>query len=335
MNEREMNIYLAPFQGITGWVFREVYSRHFPYVDKLFTPFFTNTRSKGKPDIKYRELKSTTHSGIPVVPQILSNDAGEMIRFATVCRDMGYDEINWNLGCPFRRVAIKRRGSGLMMYPGQIEAILEEIIPDLPLSLSVKCRLGYETPTEILRMMSVFNAFDLKEIIIHARLGRQLYKGDVNLPGFVAALNLSELPVVYNGDIFGVDDIRQFAEHTGPLAGWMIGRGLLVDPFLPADIKKEDVKGGRKRVEVVRRYVDDLYFEYRKYLNDRLHAIHIMKELWEYLAYGFDRPGKVFDKVKKSNSFDQYEEAVHAIFKQYEWMGCATGNFRPEQMSNK
>ncbi len=320
-------IYLAPFQGVTGAVYREIYTRHFPYIDKLFTPFFTNTDSRKTLVRRASELENTSHNLIPVIPQVLSNDPKEIINFSRVCLDLGFEEINWNLGCPFPRVARKKRGSGLMMYPDLVADILAKIRSQLKLRLSIKCRLGYESPEEILKMMPVFNQFPVSELIIHARIGKQLYSGNIDTDSFIKARELSGHPVVYNGDIFVKKDMDRFTSLFGPVEGWMIGRGLLVDPFLPGDIKCLTSAGENERKILIRRFVEDLYYAYRKTMNDRLHAIHIMKELWEYLAFGFDHPGKVFDGIKKTNTFDSYEEAVTKIFQNHDWKGAREGIF--------
>jgi tRNA-dihydrouridine synthase B len=330
VTDQSIKIYLAPFQGITGAVYREIYTRHFPYVDKLFTPFFTNTDSRKNLVRRTSELEKTIHNHIPVIPQVLSNDPNEIINFSRVCFDLGFKEINWNLGCPFPRVARKKRGSGLLMYPELVADILGIIRSELPLRLSVKCRLGYESPDEIFAMMPVFNEFPLSELIIHARIGKQLYKGDIDTDAFIKAREMSDHPVVYNGDILLQKDVDRFTPLVGPVKGWMIGRGLLVDPFLPGDIKRLTIAGQNERKFLIRRFVEDLYYEYRKNMHDSLHAIHIMKELWEYLAFGFDHPKKVFDGIKKTNSFDDYEDAVGKIFKDHAWNGAQSGNFTPE-----
>ncbi len=327
MTNQQLQIYLAPFQGITGAVYREIYTKHFPFTDKLFTPFFTNVYKHKSLSAKARELEKTSHHGIPVIPQILSNDADEIIRFSKICHGMGFDEINWNLGCPFKRVAAKRRGSGLLQHPNLVDEILEKSFPFIQNKLSVKCRLGYESSEEIMALMPVFNKYPLSEIIIHARLGVQIYKGDVNVDSFNAARALSKLPIVYNGDVFEKKDIGTFENQIGQNTLWMIGRGLLVDPFLPGDIKGLVEADLMERKKCIRKFIDDLYYHYRKSQNDRLHAIHLLKELWEYMAFGFNNPKKVFNTVKKTKTFDEYEEAVNAIFDRFEWLGANAGQF--------
>jgi hypothetical protein len=100
----------------------------------------------------------------------------------------------------------------------------------------------------------------------------------------------------------------------------MIGRGLLIDPFLPGDIKglhlfEED------RSLTIEKYLTDLYLVYRKRMNDRLQAISVMKELWGFLSYSFVEPEKVFSRIKKCKSFENYEKAVADVLKQHSWLG--------------
>ncbi|NOX86236.1 MAG: tRNA-dihydrouridine synthase family protein [Chlorobi bacterium] len=312
-------IYLAPFQGITGSVYREIYARHFSGIDKFFTPFFTGTSGRKTPAAKEKELEKTRHHGIPVVPQILSKDAGEIIDFANVCREKGFGEINWNLGCPFPRVAAKQRGSGLLPYPEKAEEILQQVMPAISLRFSIKCRLGYHRPDEILKLIPVFNRFPVSELIIHARIGKQVYKGKVWPDDFQRALEQSKIPVIYNGDIFSLSDFLEMSERFPEINTWMIGRGILVDPLLPSLIKKEILPGDP--AHLIGKFIEDLYYAYRKKLNDRLQAISVMKELWEYMAFSFDDPHKVFKLIKRTNSFDEYEEAVSGVFRDFQWLG--------------
>ena len=312
-------IYIAPFQGITTVVFREVYTRHFSGTDKLFTAFFNGIHNEKSLRSKQREIEKTCHHGIPVVPQILSKDAGEILLFGKQCYDLGFNEINWNLGCPFPRVARKKRGSGLLPYPEEITEILTKIFPALPLKLSVKCRLGYNSNDEILKLIPVFNRFPLSEIIVHARLGRQMYKGSVQTGAFREALHLSAHKMVYNGDIFTPEGFQAFQQQFPEVNRWMLGRGLLADPFLPELIR--GISPSAQPLLVIRKYVDDLYFAYRKAFNDNLRAISVMKEFWSYLSLSFDRPERVFNKIKKSTAFDGYEDAVNFALSHYVWQG--------------
>lgn len=313
-------IYLAPFQGITGVAFRSVYTRYFGGVDKLFTPFFTNIPFNYKISPRQlTELGISFENGVEVVPQILSKDAGEIIRFAHFCKNMGFNEINWNLGCPYPQVANKKRGSGLLPYPEMVEQIIGNVFENINIKFSIKCRLGYFSPDEIFRLIPIFNTFPISELIIHARIGKQLYTGNTDLITFSNVLTELKTPVVYNGDIFSVADYANLRQRFPELTNFMIGRGLLYDPFLPAEIKSTEISLNKK--EHVKRFIEDLYLVYRKQKNNSLSVIGSMKEYWSYLSRSFDDPHRVFKKVKKTNTFNEYEEAVFCIFNVFNWIG--------------
>jgi tRNA-dihydrouridine synthase len=314
------SIYLAPFQGITGVTFRRVFVKHFQGVDKLFTPFFTTIHHSSKlPARKLAELGNPFENGIEVVPQILSKDADEIIRFARFCENLGFSEINWNLGCPYPQVADKKRGSGMLPYPEMIDEILLKVMDEVAVRFSVKCRLGYLSSDEIFELIPVFNKYNIPELTIHARIGKQLYSGEPDQGIFNQAISLLAVPVVYNGDIFTKSDFIYFSNKFPAINTWMIGRGLLYDPFLPADCKGLPVATDRKAH--IRKFIDDLYFGYRRQMNDNLSAISVLKEYWSYLAISFNDPHKVFKKIKKVNAFDEYEDAVSRVFDEYDWVG--------------
>jgi len=314
------SIYLAPFQGITGVTFRKVYSSHFQGVNKLYTPFFTAINSELKlPARKLNELGHVSENGVDVVPQVLSKDADEIIRFAQFCEKLGFEELNWNMGCPYPMVANKKRGSGMLPYPEMVDEILQKVMAETNICFSVKCRLGYFSPDEIYKLTPVFNHHKISELTIHARIGKQLYTGEPDLETFGKALSFLRIPVVYNGDIFSLNDFQRVSNHFPAINTWMIGRGLLSDPFLPAIIKGLPIETDRQAA--IRRFIDELYSAYRMQLNDNPAVLGILKEYWHYLAESFNNPHKVFKKLKKAKKFDEYETGVDAVFREYEWVG--------------
>lgn len=319
-------IYLAPFQGVTTYTYREIYTKYFTGIDKLFTPFFTGIHKSKSLEKRAVDLNFTHQNAIEIVPQVLSKDADEILRFAEVCQNKGFKEINWNLGCPYPRVANKKRGSGILPYPEMVNEILENIMPQLDINFSIKCRLGYFSEDEILNVIDVFNSFKIYELTIHARIGKQLYTGDVRLDAFKRALGKSNTEIVYNGDIFSKMDFEKFDDDFKSIHKWMIGRGMLRDPFLPAIIKGFEVPHLKEQPIIINKFVTDLYLAYRKKTNDRLHAISVMKELWGFMSLSFDNPQKVFNNIKRTKSFDEYEEAVAATFRNFQWLGSDSSN---------
>jgi tRNA-dihydrouridine synthase B len=318
--EKPTNIYLAPFQGITGVTYRKIYTKHFKGVHKLFTPFFTGIHNDVKlTPRRLAELGNPFENGVEVVPQILSKDADEIIRFASQCQKLGFRELNWNLGCPFPQVANKKRGSGMLPFPEMVNEILDKVMAETPIRFSVKCRLGYESPEEIFKLLPVFNRYKISELTIHARIGKQLYKGEPDQNTFQKSISLSDVPLVYNGDIFSLSDYQILENRYPTINTWMIGRGLLSDPFLPEIIKGSPLSSNQ--IQRVRYFIDDLYAGYRILLKDNLSTLGVLKEYWLYLAESFNDPHKVFKNVKKVRNFEEYEDAVNSIFDKYKWGG--------------
>jgi tRNA-dihydrouridine synthase len=314
------SIYLAPFQGITGVTFRSVYAKHFQGVDKFFTPFFTTIHHHSKlPARKLAELGNPFENGIPVVPQILSKDADEIIRFANFCEKLGFNELNWNLGCPYPQVANKKRGSGMLPFPIMVEEILGKVMNEINIKFSIKCRLGYVSADEIFELIPIFNNHPIAGLTIHARTGKQLYTGETDLKAFEKLIPLISPPLTYNGDIFSCKDFEHFDKQFETINSFMIGRGLLWDPFLPAKIKGMNLVDNKQ--EHIRQFINDLYFAYRKHMNDNLSAISVLKEYWSYLSMSFNDPHKVFKKLKKVNRFEEYEDAVAFVFDEFNWVG--------------
>ena len=315
-----IHIYLAPFQGITGVTFRKVYSAFFQGVDKLYTPFFTAINNELKlPARRLAELGANSENGVEVVPQILSKDACEIIRFARFCEKKGFRELNWNLGCPYPMVANKKRGSGMLPYPEMVNEILDKVMTETTLRFSVKCRLGYLSSDEIYSLIPIFNQHKIAELTIHARIGKQLYTGETDLETFQKTISLLTVPIVYNGDIFSRNNFEKISERFPLINTFMIGRGLLSDPFLPAIIKGLPLPTDRQIH--IRRFIDALYLAYRKDKHDSLAVLGNLKEYWHYLAESFNDPHQVFKKLKKVNTFDEYEEAVSHVFREYRWEG--------------
>ena len=308
---------LAPFQGITDVVYRNVFKKHFHGIDKFYTPFFTGIQKENSKNLRGEEISPDFNDVKTVVPQILSNTAEEIIRFANQCKSMGYPEFNLNMGCPFPRVANKTRGCGLMADPYRTIKMLNDVFEQINgIKFSIKCRLGYYNDEEIYAFIDTFNTLKFSEIIIHPRIGKQMYTGEASLEKFKKLLPLINKPLIYNGDIFTIDYYNTILSALSVLSpGIMLGRGLLTNPFLAERIKNIDNQQDKK--SRLHNFVVDLYIERLRHAGGSPKIIGGMKELWKYMMNIFDDPQNVWRKVKKVNHLDEYETAVENIFNQH------------------
>lgn len=234
-------------QGLTEILFRRVYEKCFPQAIPLaVSPFISLTHNllqspeelskNGKlADI----LPSNNSDSIPVIPQILGKEPDEFIAVANCLYEMGYQEVNWNIGCPMRQVTAKHRGSGILPHPEEVRHILNTIIPNLKPALSVKMRIGLRDKSEIFNIIPVLNDYPLASVTIHPRLGRQQYTGIPDLEIYGLALQQLRHPVIYNGDIRTPADVHNILSRFPETSNIMIGRGILYNPSLPLEIKNE------------------------------------------------------------------------------------------------
>ena len=319
-NMNTIRLSLGPFQGITDAPFRNVFKKHFGGIDKFYTPFFTGIQKDHAKNMKVEEIDPRCNDVETLTPQILSTDAEEILRFASQCKELGYKEINLNMGCPFPRVANKKRGCGLLPYPDMIDAMLGAVFERIDLRFSVKCRLGYFNPDEIVPVIEVFNQYPLSELIIHPRIGKQLYKGEADVHRFVELMPLIKAPLVYNGDIVSVESFQRIREQVKPVNEFMLGRGLLANPFLAEDViarEERPKQSNLTRTERLHAYVIDLYEDRLRHAGGSPKVLGRMKELWSYLMYSFDEPQDIWRKIKKINALKDYEEAVEAVFREH------------------
>jgi len=313
---------IGPFQGITDAPFRNVFKRHFGGIDKYYTPFFTGIhKEEHAKNLQGEEIDPRFNDVETLTPQILSTDAEEILRFAKQCQQLGYKEINLNMGCPFPRVANKKRGCGLLPYPDKVEAMLDRVFEEIDIKFSVKCRLGYFSPEEIDAIIPIFNKFPLSELIIHPRIGKQLYKGEADVERFAALIPYINAPLVYNGDIVSVESFVRTCNAVQPVNSFMLGRGLLANPFLAEDIKSSVIarprNDAKRQTERLHNYVLDLYEDRLRHAGGSPKVLGRMKELWSYLMYSFDEPQDIWRKIKKINALKDYEETVETVFQSH------------------
>ncbi len=321
MNGKPMapQISLGPFQGITDHIYRNLFMTYFGGVDKLYTPFFTGIHKTEAKNLKGAALDPHLNDTSILVPQILSNDGAEIIRFARFCAKNGFNEINLNMGCPFPRVARKKRGSGLLPFPELVEQILSEYYENPPLKLSIKCRLGYQESTEINALIPIFNRYPLHEVIIHVRTGKQLYKGIADQASFAKIKNqLNQIPA-YNGDIFSSDQMIRLQNLLPDVVHFMLGRGLLADPFLAAEIKGQTYIDKPK---ILKEFLEATFEARLVETNFALTTLGRMKELWGYLRWSFDDPVNIWRLIRRTNALDNYKETVGKVFADFEWKGA-------------
>jgi tRNA-dihydrouridine synthase B len=304
----------SPLQGFTDFRFRNAFQTHFGGIDTFYAPYI---RLNGKLEIKpsyQRDLEPHNNEKINLIPQVMTNDPDEFLFVADYVKSLGYRELNWNLGCPYPMVTKRGMGAGLIANVNRIEEVLDRVHQEKDILVSMKMRMGYEHSAEIFDVFPILDKFPIKSIAIHARIGKQLYKGGVDLDAFERCLDRTRHTIYYNGDITSVDYFKMLSARFPTIKHWMIGRGLIADPFLPMMIKNGTSNYPQNRWKNFRAFHDTLFSDIESALSGSSHVLVKMESYWEYFAQSFPDPHRTFKKIKKAKNKPHYLDAVESIF---------------------
>ena len=122
-----MRIYMAPMEGITRYIYRNAQHKHFGGVETYFTPFLSPGRQHRFTVRERRDVLPEHNRDMHTVPQLLTNRAEDFIWAARELRQLGYEEINLNLGCPSGTVAAKYKGAGFLAKKEELQHFLDEV----------------------------------------------------------------------------------------------------------------------------------------------------------------------------------------------------------------
>ncbi|ARC85483.1 dihydrouridine synthase family protein [Clostridium argentinense CDC 2741] len=309
-----MKYYLAPMEGITGYIYRNSYEKFFHNIDKYFTPFIVTNKSTNLKTKELRDILPENNKGMNIVPQILTNDSEGFIITARKLQQLGYNEINLNLGCPSGTVVSKNRGSGFLAKREELDIFLDEIFKINDMKISIKTRIGKDSPEEFYELIKIYNKYPIEELIIHPRTQKDFYGNKPNLDVFKDALSLSVNPICYNGDIFTNSDYNRLIKAFPEIKTVMIGRGILANPGLIDEIKNNT----NIDKEVLKEFHDEILNKYIELYNEERNTLFRMKELWGYMIYIFSDNKKYAKKIKKAQRGDHYNEAVLSLFREQE-----------------
>ena len=308
-----MNYYFAPMEGITGYIYRNAHRKFFKDVDVYFTPFIVPTQNREFSSREKNDILPEHNEGTRTIPQIMTNHWEGFVWTAMELKKYGYDEVNLNLGCPSKTVVSKQRGSGFLAVPDQLDQFLDRIF-SIDMNISIKTRIGKDSPEEFYRLMEIYNKYPVKELIIHPRIQTDFYRNTPNWDMFQMAVTVSKNPVCYNGDLFTPGAYDRMVQTFPSLDRVMLGRGLIANPMLAAEIKGQ----GRLKKEQLRAFHDEILSGYQETIYGDRNLLFKMKELWAYMLQSFENSEKHGKKIQKSQNLWDYTSAVNALFKDLE-----------------
>lgn len=336
-----MNYYFAPLEGITEYIFRNVHHKYYAGVDKYYAPFISPAREGSMTWKEKNDLVAEHNEQICVVPQVMTNHAGLFIRALQDLRDMGYREVNLNLGCPSKTVTAKGKGAGFLARGDALEQFFDEVfsckeIKDI--QISVKTRLGKNDPEEFKQLLKMYNWYPISELTVHPRVQQDFYKGAVRMEYFDYALLHSSNRLVYNGDLCKPEQIEGMKEHirnitnenlcsdaddcaVQEVTAMMLGRGMLRNPELIMWQRENDAHGlagtsEERKIDYrrLKAFHDELYARYKEVMSPDKNVLYRMKELWCYLGEAFPDGDKYIKQIRKAERFPAYDAAIMQLF---------------------
>lgn len=304
----KQKILFAPLQGYTDYCYRNAFDEIFGGVSTYYTPFMRVERGAARNRDVFG-IKPENNRVSDLVPQIMAGTPEEFDYLVGIVRGCGYSAVDINLGCPYPMIVNKQRGAGILPHPDKVEALLANTLRHADIDFTVKMRLGFSSPDESLALLPILEKYGIKQVAMHARLGRQQYKGEVDMDAFKAFYDECPLPLVYNGDIRTVDDLQRIEEQFPRLSGVMLGRGLLAHPELAMEYLSGKRLADAERLSLYSRLHGVVYSHYQERLNGGdPQILDKMKEFWEYFYPELDKKRR--KAIKKATSVAKYEAAV-------------------------
>jgi len=300
-----VRIYFAPMEGITDAVYRRVHYRNFGGAQKYFMPFISPSHSLCFNRRERFDMSPEQNSGVPAVPQILTNKPEYFQAVSALLRDMGYSEVNLNLGCPSGTVTAKGKGSGLLRTPDVLEKFLDAIFARPVLPISIKTRIGYDSLSEWPALYALLRAYPYSELIVHPRTRQEFYQGEPHRE----ACSRIDVPYIYNGNLFRKEDCLQICNESPAIQGVMLGRGLVANPALA----REANGGAPLMLEELRSFHDDMFSEYLHYWPESA-VVGRMHLIMKYMSSCFENSEKARRAIVKATNAEEYHAAVYQLF---------------------
>ncbi len=277
-----MIIYFAPMEGVTDGILRQVHNKIFGGIDVYCLPFHKLTQSLSLLTREERDVAPEENEGLNVLPQALTRDPEQLSAWLYYISECGYARADLNLGCPSPTVTKRGRGSGMLRDRDYLRSFLDRLYSNtLPVSLSVKTRIGYESAEEWPELAELLAAYPFDHVTIHGRTTKDQYTGSVHLGAFELALQKGIPHPVWNGDLRTPEDVHGLMTRCPGTEAVMIGRGLLADPALARRIR-----GGKEAgKEELKAWYTALYEGWKNRFHETI-ALGRIKKLMEWPSEG-------------------------------------------------
>lgn len=302
-----MQFYFAPMEGLTDSVYRRLHHKYFPGIHRYYMPFLSPTVHRCLTPREIRELPPADAEDFYAVPQLMTRCAEDFVWAARQCADLGYREVNLNAGCPSGTVVSKGKGSGMLGAPDALAHFLDEVCSRSPLPVSVKTRLGISNSNEFPALLEIYNQYPLCELIIHPRVRKQFYDGNVDKQMFSYAVENSRIPLCYNGNLASLKDIAVIEAEYPSVSAVMLGRGLIGDPGMLSPVGTSS--------ETLAAFMEELLDTYIEVFGSGRNAMFRLKENWSFLLPHISGGEKLGKQLHKTTDLSQFRSISKELLK--------------------
>lgn len=296
---------LAPMEAVTDVVFRHVVSQA-ARPDVYFTEFTNATGwyRAGNKAIGGRLVKTDDEK--PIVAQLWGSDPQAMAALSKHCRDLGYDGIDINMGCPDQS-AIKGGGGAAMIRTPELACAMIAAAKESSLPVSVKTRLGYSFIDEWKGWLSTLLQQDIAVLTIHLRTKKEMSKVPAHtelIPDIIALRNrlAPNTLIVINGDVRDREHGMEFFKQHG-VDGVMIGRGIFSNPYAFSNGKKPS---RHELIQLLHTQLD--YYDQYAMVTGR--PFETLKRFFKIYIRDFNGASELRDKLMHCKTTDEVRELL-------------------------
>jgi tRNA-dihydrouridine synthase len=300
-----MELALAPLQTYTDHHYRNAHHKVYGGIDTYYAPYLRmNNDGTIKAGPKLDILPE--NNLVPIIPQLMCCSVDDFFTLHDYIVSLGYNEVNWNMGCPYPMVTNKGLGAGVLNKPDVLRAWLDAIFPKVKLKIGIKMRMGMSSTEEIHDLIPILNEYDLSEVIIHARYAEQLYNGGCDIEQFQLAAKSLIRSVSYNGDITDLDSFYLIKSQVSSIERFMIGRGAIANPGIFQEIKTGKLIGSADYRNKLLEFSRLIEASCLRSNNNEGYALMRMKSYWEVFSEELTEGKVVYRKLKKAISLNEF-----------------------------
>jgi len=303
-----MELYFAPLEGITTYIYRNTHAELFDGCDAYYAPFIVPTDNERLSIKSLRDIVPENNAIKPKI-QVMCTTWTAFCEFAEKVKTLGYNEVNLNLGCPSGTVVKKSRGSGALRDTEALDEMLGGVFQKNDVKISIKTRTGFYSHDEFDKLLRIYAKYPLSKLIVHPRIREEYYKGEPNLESFNKAYEVLKEKLCYNGNIYTLKDYNKICGRFFGIQSVMIGRGAIRNPAI-----FREIKGGKSlATEELIRFSNLLENRYFELYDSERNTLHKLKEMWLYAITNYPDETKIMKAVKKSNRLSELNSAINSL----------------------